>query len=159
MMKSIRINKTFIYTDIITSVSVLIVLVCFMVTQSDSLSIIMIVSGIMMIPLSYHFATLLKCYRYDRHATITIYDNIFHYSNDNAIITFDIEEVSDYIVYISSRIGHDYSVLKLKNNQCIYITDLMDSTICSKLFGLKAKVDYDVFLVNLPKRPLIDTLV
>lgn len=155
MMQSFRINKSFIYTDIIISVLVLIALVCFMIAQGGSASIIMIVMVIMTIPLSYHFATLLKCYRYDKHTTITICDNILHYSNDNAIISFNIEEVSDYIVYISSRIGHDYSVVKLKNNQCVYITDLMDSTICSKLFKIKAKVDYDVFLVNLPKQPSI----
>ena len=128
-------------------------IICFTIIQDGINYITMIVIGCSQIPFLYHFATLLKCYRYDKHTVLTVCGNSFDYSNDSAIVSFVMEDVSEYVVYSSSYVGLGYRVIRLRNYQCIYLTDLMDSKVCSKLFQTKAKHKSDVFLVNLPRKP------
>lgn len=152
-MDKLTIEKLYIYSDVIISILMFLAIICFTIIQDGINYITMIVIGCSLIPFLYHFATLLKCYRYDKHTVLTVCGNSFDYSNDNAMVSFVMEDVSEYVVYSSSYVGLGYRVIRLRNNQCIYLTDLMDSKVCSKLFQTKAKHKSDVFLVNLPRKP------
>lgn len=152
-MDTLTIKKAYLYSDVIIVMLTYFVIICYIIIKDGIDYTTMIVIGCSLIPLLYHFATLLKCYRYDKNAILTVCGNTINYSNGDALLSFNIEDISEYVAYASSYIGLGYRVIKLKNNQCIYLTDLMDSKACSKIIQTKRKVKSDVFLVNLPRKP------
>ena len=151
-MKTFKIsNKYIILSTISIVLPLILVLVYSLVKNIDATSFIaMFVSFILL--LCYPFYTLIKCYRFDKHTQVTILNNNVCYTNQLITIEFDIDDISEYWYYTSSRVGHGYSVLKLKNQRCIYITDLIDQTEIDRLCkSQKIAIHHgtDVFLLGL----------
>lgn len=154
-MKTFKISNKFIILDItIALLPVILLMVYSLVTNINTTAIIAIfVSSIIM--LCYHFYTLIKCYRYDKHTQVTISDNNVCYTNQFITIEFDIDDISEYWHCTSSIIGHSYSALKLKNQKFIFITDLIDTKdIYRSCKNRKIEIHHgtDVFLLGLASR-------
>ncbi len=152
VMKTFKIDNKYIILDIVTTLlPIILVLVLSLVSNINATAIIAIfISCIIM--LCYPFYTLIKCYRFDKHTQMTILDNNVCYTNQLINIEFDIDDISECWYYTSSRVGHGYSVLKLKNQRCIYITDLIDQTEIDRLCkSRKIAIHHgtDVFLLGL----------
>lgn len=151
-MKTFKISNKFIILDItIALLPVILLMVYSLVTNINTTAIIAIfVSSIIM--LCYHFYTLIKCYRYDKHTQVTISDNNVCYTHQSITIEFDITDISAYWHCTSSIIGHGYSVLKLRNQKCICITDLIilkDVYQSCKDRKIEIHRESDPFLLNL----------
>lgn len=103
--------------------------------------------------LCYNYYTLVKCYRFDRHTRITISGDNICYVNKAINMDAKITDISEYIICTSSRIGHHYFAIKLKNGKCMFLTDLIDTkdiyNSCKSL-GIKIEYESDVFLTGLP---------
>ncbi len=125
--KTFIIEKKYVVLDIVTAVLPVVILLCVIYMDTDmnttGLIALLITFAIM---LCYHFYTLIKCYRYDKHTQVTISDNNVCYTHQSTTIEFDIADISEYWRCTSSIIGHAYVVLKLRNQEYICITDLIN---------------------------------
>ena len=152
-MKTFKIEKKVIVLNIGVMVLPVVILLCviYMVTDMTATNFIaFFISCIIM--LCYPFYTLIKCYRFDKHTQLRISDNNVCYTNQFITIEFDIADISEYWYYTSSRVGHGYSVLKLKSQECIYVTDLIDlKDIYKSCKSRKTVIHHgtDVFLLGL----------
>lgn len=151
-MKTFKIKKKDVVLDIvITALPVILLCVIYMVTDLNTAGFIaVLVSFIIM--LCYNFYTLIKCYRYDKHTQVTISDNNVCYTHQSITIEFDITDISAYWHCTSSIIGHGYSVLKLKNQKYICITDLINlKDIYRSCEDRKIEIHHesDPFLMNM----------
>ena len=152
-MKTFKIKKKDVVLDIVSIVLPLVILLCVFYMDADLNTagfIALFVS--FTIILCYHFYTLIKCYRYDKHTQVTICDNNVCYTNQFITIEFNIDDISEYWYCTSSRIGRDYSVLKLKNQKYICITDLINlKDIYRSCEDRKIEIHHesDPFLMNM----------
>lgn len=155
-MKSFKIEKKYIVWDIVITVLAVVILLCviYMGTNMNTAGFIaLLVASIVM--LCYHFYTLIKCCRFDKHTQVTISDNNVCYTNQFITIEFGIDDISEYWHCTSSIIGHSYSTFKLKNQKFIFITDLIDTKdIYRSCKDRKIEIHHgtDVFLIGLASR-------